>query len=155
MLPPEKMASGEDIVIDVKLSLKTPGSDSDIYLGFCSGAACYGAVIVDNHQNWPSCPFKTWTNKDKTYSGSVSADCSGSSRGSRSNYPEEVHIRFYPKYAWISYYSAQNGGTSVIGLFQGYPDLSLGLTIELYGDNEDKEKNYFQYLEVEVKSNSY
>lgn len=43
----------------------------------------------------------------------------------------------------------------MIGLFQGYPDLSLGLTIELYGDNEDKEKNYFQYLEVEVKNNSY
>ena len=155
VLPPETTASDEDIVIDIKLSLKTPSRDSDIYLGFCSGTTCYGTVIVDNHQNWPSCPFAKWTNTAKTLSGKVRADCSGSSQGSRSNYPEEVHIRFYPKYAWISYYIAQNGGTSIIGQFQDYLDLSQGVTVELYGDDDQREKNYFQYLELEVKKNSY
>ena len=155
VLPPEKMAKDQDIVINIKLSLKAPKSDSDLYLGLCSGDTCYGAVIVDNRQDWPNCPFLTWAGKSKTLSGKVTADCSGSSKGSRSNYPEEVHIRFYPKYAWISYYMAQNGGTSVIGEFQSTPDLSQGLTIELYGDNENNEKYHFQYLEIDIKNNYY
>ena len=88
-------------------------------------------------------------------SGHAEADCSGSSQRTGLNYPEEVHIRYYPKYAWISYYIAQNGGISVIGQFQDSPDLSYGLTIEFYGDNEDNESIFFQYLELEVKKNSY
>jgi hypothetical protein len=142
----------EDIIVSVKASFKTPTRDSDIYIGVCSGDYCYGLVVTDTHQKPPACPFRTWHSGD-TWSQSINAVCTGSSRVTNTDYPEEFHFWFYPRLGWGSYTVAQNGGTSVVGTYQNYPNLAAGLSIEVYGDDEDNERVNFQYMEIEVRRN--
>ena len=136
----------------MKASFKTPTRDSDLYIGVCSGDYCYGLVVTDTRQKPPACPFMTWHSGD-TLSQSINAICTGSSQVTNVDYPEEFHFRFYPRLVWGSYTVAQKGGTSVVGTYQNYPNLAAGLSIEVYGDDEDNERVNFQYMEIEVRRN--
>ena len=142
----------EDLVVSVKASFKTPNHDSDVHLGVCSGDVCYGLMVTDTRHKSPTCPFMTWRSGD-AFSRSTDAVCTSSSRVRISSYPEEFHFRFYPRLGWGSYTIAQNGGTSVVGTYQHYPNVAAGLSIEVYGDDEVNERVNFQYMEIEVRRN--
>jgi hypothetical protein len=132
-----------ELIFKVTVSLKTPTSDSDFYIGIGNKDGISGlAQIIDNR------PFTNvlGTINEATHYRTV-AEATGSSKITQP-FDEEVLFVYKPSEKYAAFYS---GNEFVTGVLSDGPDMTKDLYLTVNGD-EINEIYKIQYITVQIEN---
>ena len=69
------------------------------------------------------------------------------------HFPNTVTLTFYPVNKWGSFSIPPSGGYTTVGTFTRQLDLSKGLYLEVYGEDDLIEEYKLMFMEVKVMKN--
>ena len=143
----------DDITVTITVHLEDPPtSDSDFLPAICDGTVCNGVYISDS-RNYPNaaCNYMT-IESGVTYTSIVNTGRCGAPI-TYQHFPNTATLTFYPANKWGSFSIPSGGGYTTAGTFTRQLDLTKGLYLEVYGDNDPNEEYKLMFMEVKVTKN--
>ena len=143
----------DDIIVTITVHLEdAPTADSDFLTAICDGVVCNGIWISDSH-NYPNqaCNYLTVGSGVNFTIIEIATGCGAPI--TYEHFPNTVTLTFYPVNKWASFSIPPSGGYTTAGTFTRQLDLTKGLYLEAYGDDDPNEEYKLKFMEIKVTKN--